>query len=164
MSPRRSPPRSASSLPWDRLYPTLDLHGATADEARPRTARWLAEQQATGARTVRVITGKGLHSVGPPVLRGEIEALLGTLRGSLVASYTTESGGGAFRIELRRPKAPRAAPNRLRPPVHRTASGPDAELRRRAEEALWELGVSPTPELIEAEMRRLRQEGASGGR
>jgi hypothetical protein len=32
----------------------------------------------------------------------------------------------------------------------------DPELRRRVEEALWELGVNPTPDLVRAEVRRLQ--------
>jgi hypothetical protein len=111
---------------------------------------WLHEQQRRGARTVRVITGRGLHSPGPPVLRHEVEALLRTLRPELVVDFEVASLGGAFLIELRarRPEAP-PPPSRL-PWV-------DPDLRRRAEEALHELGVRPTPELIDAEIRRLRQ-------
>lgn len=160
---RRKPPHSAS-LPWDTLYPTLDLHGDTADEARRRAERWLAEQQALGVRTVRIITGKGLHSVGPPVLSGEIGALLRSLRGTRVAQFATEPGGGVFRIELRRsPTVHRpdgSRPQRAQPPPSPPA---DAALRRQAEEALWELGVQPTPELIAAELRRLKRAGTDGG-
>jgi hypothetical protein len=148
--------------PWDELYPTLDLHGDTGAEACGRAERWLRERQQSGARSVRIITGKGLHSVGPPVLRGEIEALLGSLQGSVVGKFTTEPGGGAFRVELlRAPAAAKRTPGAQRPGVGATA--PD-ELRRRAEEALTELGIRPTPELIEAQIRRWRrQEAGEGG-
>jgi hypothetical protein len=153
--PRRSAGRPAS-LPWGEIYPTLDLHGHTGAEARARAEGWLREQQRAGARTVRVITGWGRHSVGPPVLRGEIEALLARLRGRVVAHYAVEPGGGAFRVELRRAArpAPQAGPAAA-PAADRSAR--DAALRRRAEEALWELGVEPTPALVEAELRRLRR-------
>ena len=39
--------------------------------------------------------------------------------------------------------------------------GASPELRRRAEEALHELGIAPTPELLRAEIRRLRVEDES---
>lgn len=152
---RRKPPGLLPGPAPDALCPTLDLHGFTADEARRKTDGWLRDRQRDGEATVRVITGRGLHSAGPPVLPGETEALLQSLRGSVVADFASEAGGGAFRVEiqrLRRPVEPRAAAER--------PSGPrDPELLRRAEEALWELGVQPAPALLRAEMRRLRAEG-----
>jgi hypothetical protein len=161
MSRRRR--RSASGgppIPWDSLYPTLDLHGDTAEEAVRRTRHWLGEQQFRGLRTVRVITGKGNRSAGLPVLRGEIDRLLHTLRGTLVASYAPESGGGVFRVELRKAAGRRPGSVSPRPPPSASTPPGDAELLRRAEEALWELGVQPTPELIRAEVRRLQQQEA----
>ena len=143
---------------WDELHPTLDLHGETADDARRRAERWLRERQAEGARTVRLITGRGMHSVGPPVLPGEIRELLTGLRGGVVSRFDAEPGGGAFRVELTRPRPRRSAP---RPPPDPRLD--DAELRRRAEESLWELGVDPTPAVLEAEMRRLLQEDTAEG-
>lgn len=144
-------------LPWDQVYPTLDLHGETAESALRIADRWLRVQRAEGARTVRVITGRGAHSKGPPVLRVEIAALLDRLRGRVVAGVQTESGGGAFRIELRRaPRSPRAP--RSAAPVRPAPWEADPELRRRAEESLAELGVTPTEALLQAEMRRLRGE------
>jgi hypothetical protein len=165
MSRKRRPRQPASHLPWDALYPTLDLHGHTADEARMRAERWLAEQREAGARVVRLITGRGKHSVGPPVLRGEIGALLDSLRGKAVAGYEVEPGGGALRVELRRLRPGRAPAPRPAPPKQaRRGSLPEsAELRRRAEEALWDLGVQPTPELVEAEMRRILSRDAGSG-
>jgi hypothetical protein len=158
---KRRPPHPARPL-WGELYPTLDLHGETADAAVRRTEQWLRARASEGARTVRVITGWGRHSAGPPVLRGEVETLLVRLRGTLVADATLEVGGGAFRIELRRPSLPRrdtARPTTTRPP----RGDPDAELRRRAEEALAELGITPTPALLAIEMRRLQREARRGG-
>lgn len=103
-----------------------------------------------------MITGRGAHSPGPPVLRGEIEALLRSLAGSVVSEWVLERGGGAFRVEME--------PWRERRGSTPAGSSPgrnariDPELRRRAEEALWELGIHPTPALLEAEIRRLRGE------
>jgi hypothetical protein len=160
VSPRKPASRPPPRLPWGEIHPTLDLHGLTADEAVRRTERWLNEQRSAGVHTVRVITGRGKHSVGPPVLRGEIEALLSALRRTLVASFASEPGGGVFRVELkqaRRDAAPRPTPREPQRP------GPApgevaASLRRRAEEALAELGVEPTPELVRIEVDRILRE------
>jgi hypothetical protein len=133
------------------VYPTLDLHGETAESARRRAESWLGEQREEGERLVRIVTGRGRHSVGPPVLPAEIEDLLRSLRGSPVEHFEAEPGGGAFRVELRRPDPrPRSRPD-PKPPG-------GEELRRRAEERLAELGISPYPSLVEAEIRRLRGE------
>ncbi|HEV2146976.1 MAG TPA: Smr/MutS family protein [Longimicrobiaceae bacterium] len=156
MAPRKRR-RSGTPPPpipaWDEVLPTLDLHRETADEAVRRTGSWLRERQREGVRTVRVVTGRGSRSAGPPVLRGEVGALLEGLRGSLVSYFTLDSGGGAFRVELERfraaPRLP-AAPALLRKV--------DPDLRRRAEEALWELGVTPTPPLLATEIRRILRE------
>lgn len=147
--PRR---RSRTTPPeLGRLHPTLDLHGETADDARRLTERWLRARAADGVRTVVVITGRGRRSAGPPVLPGEVQDLLAMLRGSVVASWEAEPGGGALRVELLPTKPPRRPP--AEPPIP-----DDTELRRRAEQSLAELGVAPTPLLILAEMRRLRDE------
>ncbi len=101
-----------------------------------------------------VITGRGLHSPGgAPVLRGEIELLLREMLGEVVEDFVPRSGGGAFRVYLTPP------PRRRRPPGSSPAPpvGIDPELRRRAEENLRDLGVDPTPTLIQAEVRRLQR-------
>ena len=139
---------------WGEVHPTLDLHGHTADQALRRAEAWLRDRQREGVRTVRLVTGRGTRSAGPPVLRGEVGALLEALRGSLVSYFTLDSGGGAFRVELERATRPRPLRRTSSAVLRRTA--PD--LRRRAEEALWELGVDPTPELLEAEIRRILRE------
>jgi hypothetical protein len=131
----------------------LDLHGQIADVALQRARHWLDAHRGPLPRTVRVVTGRGAHSAGPPVLRGEIGALLERMLGGPVREYRLESGQGAFEVTLA-PRRPALAP---RAPAA-SVGGADAELRRRAEAALWEVGVSPTPELLRAEMRRLRAE------
>jgi len=133
------------------LLPTLDLHGETAESARRITIRWLEEQRSEGERVVLVVTGRGKHSLAGPVLREEIGALLRERTGGMVMRFEEEAGGGAFRVELR---ASTTVPPRAPPPVPQASP----ELRRQAEEALAELGVAPTPELLAAEIRRLREE------
>lgn len=43
---------------------TLDLHGCTAQEAEDRTNFFIAGASRRGLKTLRIITGKGLHSPG----------------------------------------------------------------------------------------------------
>lgn len=131
------------------VYPTLDLHGETADSARRVAGEWLRRQRDAGERTVRIITGRGKHSAGPAVLREEIAHLLDELRGELVGRVEEEGGGGALRVELRAPRE--VSPIRAR----RAAVAASPGLLREAEEALHELGVEPTPELLEIEIRRI---------
>jgi hypothetical protein len=158
MRKRKPPPadQGVTRETWGKVHPVLDLHGLTGDEARRRTEQWLMDRQAERVRTVVVVTGRGLHSPGIPVIRNEVEHLLQLLKGTLVVRWETAGFGGSFRIELRRP--PDTAPRpTLEPPLLRQA---DLALRRRAEEALSELGIAPTPALLEAEIRRILQEDA----
>lgn len=151
MARRRRPSRRGRNPDLGALYPTLDLHGETADSARRQTELWLRNQQRQGERWVRLVTGRGRHSPAGPVLREEIGDLLHDLRGELVADAHLESSGGAYRVELRAP--PREA-HRAPPPL------PDAspEIRQAAEEALIELGIDPRPELLAAEILRILRE------
>ena len=54
----------------------LDLHGLTADPAGRRVRTFLAEAAIEKLKTVRIITGKGLHSDGPAVLPDVTELVL----------------------------------------------------------------------------------------
>lgn len=142
------------------MYPLLDLHGLTAHEARRRAEGWLRARAAEGERTVVVVTGRGSHSRGLPVLRPEVEHLLDALRGAAVDAWEPTPDGGGFRVTLRPPPAvstPHAADA-----AALTRHPP--ELRRRAEESLAELGITPTPALVRAEIRRIMDEEGRRGR
>jgi hypothetical protein len=138
------------------VHPLLDLHGLAADAARLRTEGWLRDRAAAGERTVVVVTGAGTHSRGLPVLRPEIEHLLQGLRGSTVESWEPTHGGGGFRVRLRPPPVPPAASAAAEAALLARQHPP--ELRRRAEESLAELGITPTPALLRAEIRRIVDE------
>jgi hypothetical protein len=154
--PRKRPRKDPSGASWGSLHPLLDLHGLTGDEARLRADAWLRARRADGLRTVLLVTGRGNRSAGPPVLRGEVEDLLHGLRGELVEDFTFLPGGGGFQVELARPE-PRRAPTLAEKRLRSTAP----ELRRRAEETLWDLGIAPTPALLAAEIQRLMREESS---
>lgn len=72
----------------------LDLHGLTMDEAAPRIASFVQTAHAKGLKTIRLITGKGLHSAGRPVLPGVTERQLLALRERRVVwTYRWEGAG-----------------------------------------------------------------------
>lgn len=154
MAKRRRPREPGE--PRGSVHPLLDLHGLTAAEARGRAEGWLRAQAADGARTVVVVTGRGNRSRGLPVLRPEIEHLLEGLRGSTVDSWDPTDGGGGFRVHLRPPPAPPTAGAAAE--AAKLARQHPPELRRRAEESLAELGITPTPALLRAEIRRIVDE------
>jgi DNA-nicking Smr family endonuclease len=85
----------------------LDLHGMTADEARDKLHAFLRDMRTRGERCVLVIHGKGEHSIGGGVLRGEITAWLSQGRArEHVAAFATatdaDGGEGAVYVALRR--------------------------------------------------------------
>lgn len=67
-----------------RAYPPpqdeLDLHGKTGAEAERETVRFIGTTTSLRLRTVRIITGKGLHSEGPAVLPDVVETKLKELK------------------------------------------------------------------------------------
>jgi DNA-nicking Smr family endonuclease len=157
---KRKPPPSdqrSSREAWGRVHPLLDLHGLTGDQARRRAEQWMRDRQAEGVRTVVLVTGRGLHSQGIPVVRNEVQHVLEELKGTLVVRWHSTHFGGSFQVELRKP--PQEPPRRVeREPALLREAPPDVALR--AAEALAELGIASTPALLEAEIRRiLREEG-----
>ena len=60
----------------------IDLHGLTGVEAERKVVDFLKVAKTLKCKTLRVITGKGLHSNGPAVLPDIIEAKLDDLRAS----------------------------------------------------------------------------------
>ena len=84
----------------------LDLHGLTAEEAEKKTRSFLLTQKRRGQQTVRIITGKGLHSTGPGVLRDLVELILheGRQKGQLkhfAWEKRSKEQSGAVLVQLR---------------------------------------------------------------
>jgi hypothetical protein len=155
---RKQPPNEGVSREaWGRVHPVLDLHGLTGDQARRRAEQWMRDRQAEGVRTVVIVTGRGLHSQGIPVVRNEVQHVLERFKGTMVVRWHSTHFGGGFQVELRRPP-PEPRPRVEREPTLLREAPPDLALR--AAEALAELGIASTPALLEAEIRRiLREEG-----
>jgi DNA-nicking Smr family endonuclease len=159
MSRRRRRKRASDGDPerkhWGSIYPTLDLHGRTGAEAEQEAERWIEARRSDGESVVRIVTGRGLHSVGPPILPGAIEELLAHLRGKVVKKYEREPGGGAYRIQLTRRTERPASPEAITPPA-------DPQVLREAADALAELGIASTPALLQAEVERILKERSPG--
>lgn len=83
---------------------SLDLHGATSDEARDLLAAFLIHARRAGIRCVRVVHGKGLRSApGAPILRGKVRKSL-SLRDDVLAfcdAPAMDGGSGAVVVLLK---------------------------------------------------------------
>ncbi len=84
------------------VHATLDLHGATAEEARRLVRACVASSagRSPGA-VIHVITGKGKGSKGRPVLRGAVAALLKGELAPRVADWARDVDEGGFLIRVR---------------------------------------------------------------
>lgn len=86
----------------------LDLHGQTSDEAKATLGAFLKTERERGERCVKVIHGKGNHSVGgKSVLRGELAAWLSQGAGAEhVAAFSSihddDDASGSVLVLLRR--------------------------------------------------------------
>jgi DNA-nicking Smr family endonuclease len=80
---------------------TLDLHGATAPDAKACAAGFLQ----TAARTrpkavVHIITGRGRNSPAGSVLKPAVRAVI-RAAGPIVAEWDEDVDGGGFLVRLR---------------------------------------------------------------
>lgn len=69
-------PSITSLKRWPSPQDEIDLHGYTASEAENKTDFFISHCQNSRLKTIRIITGKGLHSPQGPVLQGIVEAKL----------------------------------------------------------------------------------------
>lgn len=83
----------------------IDLHGHTRDEAMQALESAVTSALGTGARTLCIVHGRGLHSQGKPVLKQAVFQWLreGPCAGFVLAAVPrNDSGGGASMVLLRR--------------------------------------------------------------
>ena len=98
--------RSAGVQSYPPPQETLDLHGYTAQEAEGKTRYFIEDARHRGIRTLRIITGKGLHSPGGvAVLPDIIEQQLTLLKkDKVIVSFGWErkvkSKSGALHVYL----------------------------------------------------------------
>ena len=81
---------------------TLDLHGYTGDQAEHRLEMFFDRVTRTSpGEAVRIVTGRGTRSQGPPVLQGMVrDALTGWLSDH-VAEWVVDVGGGAYLVRVK---------------------------------------------------------------
>ncbi len=85
---------------------TLDLHGYTAQEAEDKARHFIEDARHRGIRTVRIITGKGLHSPGGVAVLPDIieQQLILLKKEKAIASFGWErkvkSKSGALHVYL----------------------------------------------------------------
>ena len=111
---RRSKQRLARGR--DAIDARIDLHGMTQTEAHHALASFLRRAQSNGARTVLVVTGKGVSKSGHDdyvaprgVLRRQVPLWLGLpeFRPLIVGfdeAHANHGGQGALYVRLRRPR------------------------------------------------------------
>lgn len=86
----------------------LDLHGMRADQAEAATVRFVREEQRGGARIVRIVHGKGLHSdgglgvLGDRVLHALTEGGAAPFVLAFVSAAPAQGGTGAVVVRLTR--------------------------------------------------------------
>lgn len=103
---KQAVPRRMRQVERGQLKPQaeLDLHGLVVEEASAKVRFFLQDSLFQGFQTVLIITGKGLHSNGGPVLRRAIEKLLGQQREQVIewgVAPRSYGGDGALVVFLR---------------------------------------------------------------
>jgi len=91
-NPRKRPPsRRGQIASYPPPQEDLDLHGLTGPEAERKTVDFLKTANSLKLRSIRIITGKGLHSGGPAVLPDVVESRLSDLKSAgLIFDYRWE--------------------------------------------------------------------------
>lgn len=90
-SQREGQPAKRMIYPPPQEY--LDLHGLTGLEAEGKVTNFLMTARGKGLRTVAVITGKGIHSQGFPVLRDLVERMAKAMKTDQeIRNYVWENG------------------------------------------------------------------------
>lgn len=83
---------------------TLDLHGHTADDAERRLEMFFDRVTRTSAGdVVRIVTGRGARSTGPPVLQGVVRDALNGWLSDAVDEWAVDVGGGAYLVRVTGP-------------------------------------------------------------
>lgn len=88
-----------------RINRQLDLHGLTRDEALSALYPFINVARQAGEKCLLVITGKGLHSTGEPILQQAVTSWLKEQGKGLVVEFAPApkelGGSGAFVLFLR---------------------------------------------------------------
>lgn len=100
-------PRRMKLLKQGRVQPetTLDLHGLFRHQVSDKVQFFLQDAVFQGYKVVLIVTGRGLHSQGEPVLRNEVERFLQDEGRKLVVEWARAprkyGGDGALVVFLK---------------------------------------------------------------
>jgi DNA-nicking Smr family endonuclease len=78
----------------------LDLHGFTRGEAQQALEDFLQHSEDQGFKRIRIITGKGLHSKGVPILKAMVSSHLKKQGYHFSRSKISEGDTGAFEVRI----------------------------------------------------------------
>jgi DNA-nicking Smr family endonuclease len=80
---------------------SLDLHGATLDEARTRLEQFLQSCLSHGVKCIRIVHGKGYGSKeGTPVLKDSVRRWLAQFEAVIAFTECTEQNGGSGAVQV----------------------------------------------------------------
>ena len=80
----------------------LDLHGLSAEQAETKVRHFLERHiQTSPGRVVHIITGKGTHSDGPPVLPSLVNRILSEDFANDIVEKAAMVGGGAIAVRIK---------------------------------------------------------------
>lgn len=86
-----------------RIDDRLDLHGFTSSEARARLRMFIGQaRKRSRTALLHVITGKGYHSAGSPVLRPLVLTLIRGELASRILVWGFDDNEGGYLIRLKR--------------------------------------------------------------
>ena len=81
----------------------LDLHGLSVDQAERRLESFLTRVAAREPNgVVRIVTGKGTRSDGPPQIRDMVLEALGGWLADSVGEWSIDVGAGAYLVRVQR--------------------------------------------------------------
>lgn len=78
----------------------IDLHGMTDYEAKDTVWKFLKNSRDSGFKNVKIITGKGIQSVGEPILKKIVREILLEQSLKFSTAKIQEGGSGAFIVDL----------------------------------------------------------------
>ena len=103
-NPRRAKKRKPSDKPSEEPDDTLDLHGLKVEEAVREIKSFISGSKLKGYYIIKIIHGKGLHSLGEAKLKSLVVDFLNGEGRNLISSWKhaslNQGGDGAVEIYL----------------------------------------------------------------
>lgn len=83
------------------IYSEVDLHGMTDYEAEEAVINFIKISRDSGFKNVKIITGKGINSVGEPVIKKIVREILLKEKIDFSTAKFQDGGSGAFILKLK---------------------------------------------------------------